>query len=57
MSTDEEKDLLARIASADEEPIEKIDVSLYVNALRRLFLKRKQKDMQREIEEAGHNKS
>jgi len=52
MSTEEEKDLLAQIASADVEPIEKIDVSLYINALKRLFLERKQKEIMIEIEEA-----
>lgn len=52
MSTDEEKDLLARIASDDAEPIEKIDVSLYVNALKRSFLEKKQREIMREIEEA-----
>ena len=49
---EEVKNLLARIASDDMEPIENIDVSLYMNALKRSFLERKQRKLQDEIEEA-----
>jgi hypothetical protein len=49
---EEVKNLLARIASDDMEPIENIDVSLYINALKRSFLEKKQRKLQYEIEEA-----
>jgi DNA primase len=49
---EEVKNLLARIASDDMEPIENIDVSLYINALKRSFLEKQQRKLQYEIEEA-----